>query len=161
MPLSARLPTVAQLRHVLEESLGRDVALRSSAPALVGASTTSLGVYVGERLATRGIVVAELGAVAVLGAAQARVPPLVAAEAIKSRFVPPPVSDGFGALLLALGELFDPADSPPGRLYTYLRPGQDRPPDVLAAASRIGRRLDVTVVPSGYASGRLSLVPVS
>lgn len=152
------LPGTKQLRDLLETQLGREVTLRPTHPLPASGRSLAFAIYVDDHLSTRAVVVADLPAVAYIGAAAGLVPVGVATTAVRERSLPALVTDPLHEVATAWTRLFARPGSGPVRLYQLVLPGEPAPTDVVALAAAPGQRADHIVSVRAYGEGHLSVV---
>jgi len=152
------LPSTKQLRDVLEEQLGREVTLRPTYPLPASGRTRAFAIYVDGHLATRAVVVADLPAVAYIGAAAGLVPVGVATAAVREQALPALLTDPLQEVASGWKQLFARPGSDHVRLYNLVLPDDPVPNDIVALAAAPGQRADLIVSVRAYGEGHLSVV---
>ena len=153
------LPNPKDVRDLLRELLGRDVAVTVAAPINLGpGEKVCFAAYVDDRIRTAVIVVADLPLAAYAGAAIGLIPAGGAADAVQQGTLPKSLAENFAEVLNIIVALFNRDDAPHLRLYSTHGPGETPPSDIEAFGKVLGNRLDLSVEVDGYGSGNLSLV---
>lgn len=154
------LPTPKAVRDMLEELLGRDVAVAPAPEPLVPGDRelVSVGVYVDDALHMAAVVVTDLALSAFVGAAIGLIPKGGAEACVEDRELSPPVRDNLYEVLNIVSALFNLPGQPHLKLYGVHSVGDLPPTDISALVRAIGNRLDLTVSVAGYGSGRVAIV---
>lgn len=159
--MSVYLPGPFEVRELLEDLLGRQVTVETSAPLAPGPRRpATFGVYVDDTLLIRAMICLDLPLSAYAGAAIGLVPPKVAEEAVALQQLTPLLTENLGEVLNIAVTLFNQDNSDHLRLHAVYPAGSPPPGDVHGAALTLGRRTDLSVSVAGYGSGALSLVIV-
>jgi hypothetical protein len=154
---SSPLPSRHAVRTLLEDLIGRDIAISDGRP--VSPKTTNVvAVYVTDRLATSALAVVNIEGAARLGGALGMVPRGGVEEAIERRDLVNPLRDSCYEVLDVLSAAFNVPNAPHVKLYDMYGPNQVVPADVSAMSAAVGQRMDVAFGVAGYGPGQLSLV---
>lgn len=156
--MSAHLPDVKSVRDILSGVLGRDVTVENSGPRVQSPEGALLAGYVNQPGTLCAIVALDLAATASFGAAIALTPPKVAADAIADGAFPDDLTENAGEVLNILASAFNVEGAPHMRLAFTYTPGRPAPASLVAWLAAYVPRLDLGVTPTGYPSGRLSLL---
>ena len=154
------LPTVVDLRDLLERLLGRDVEITLGGPMVdTGArGGAQVSTYEDRYGKLRALLVADAALVARAGAAIALSPRGGADAALQDGDLPAGLLENAREVLDVTASLFSVAGAPhvtPGRFYP---PGALLPPEVAHLVRAYVRRLDLDVALTGYGSGRLAVI---
>jgi hypothetical protein len=157
--MSSYLPVPKEIRDLLTDLLGREVALSPSAPlAPTPKNPCTLGVYVDDQLQVTALVGFDLALSAHAGAAIGLVPAAGAEAAIDEGILNDTLRENVYEVLNIAASLFNVDGATHLRLYDVHHAGVAVPPDILVKSLTLGRREDLAVDVPGYGSGRLSVV---
>ena len=153
------LPEPKEVRDLLGDLLGRDVALRPGPPFAVSAYyPASVAQFVDASLVVRAVVAFDLPLSAHAGAALALVPASGAEQAIHDGMLNDTMAEGLQEVFNVMSSIFNVGESTHMRLYSAHTAGQDLPPDARIRTQILGRRADFIVEVAGYGSGRVAVV---
>lgn len=153
------LPAPKEVRDLLGDLLGRDVALRPGPPFAVSAYyPASVAQFVDASLVVRAVVAFDLPLSAHAGAALALVPASGAEQAIHDGMLSDTMAEGLQEVFNVMSSMFNVGESTHMRLYSAHTAGQDLPPDARIRTQILGRRADFIVEVAGYGSGRVAVV---
>jgi hypothetical protein len=154
------LPTVMDVRELLEGLLGRDVETELTS---VGADPRKhpgamVGAYVDNTLQLRAIVVVDMALSAALGAAIGLMGARLAEDVVRSELLSPALYDNAAEILNVAASLFNAEGAPHVRLHEAYAPREIIPSDVDTRLRGMARRVDIDVTVSGYGAGRMSVL---
>ena len=157
--MSSYLPVPKEIRDLLTDLLGREVALSPSAPlAPTPKNPCTVGVYVDDSLQVTALVSFDLALSAHAGAAIGLVPVAGAQAAIEEGVLSDALQENVYEVLNIAASLFNTEGATHLRLYDVHHAGNPVPPDILAKALTLGRREDLSADVTGYGAGKLSVV---
>ncbi len=157
--MSSYLPVPKEIRDLLTDLLGRDVALSPSTPlAPTPKNPCTVGVYVDDSLQVTALVSFDLALSAHAGAAIGLVPVAGAQAAVEEGTLSDALRDNVYEVLNIAASLFNTEGATHLRLYDVHHAGAPIPPDILAKALTLGRREDLAAEVTGYGAGKLSVV---
>ena len=157
--MSSYLPVPKEIRDLLTDLLGREVALSPSAPlAPTPKNPCTVGVYVDDSLQVTALVSFDLALSAHAGAAIGLVPVGGAEAAIEEGTLSDALRENLYEVLNIAASLFNTEGATHLRLYDVHHAGTPVPPDILAKALTLGRREDLAAAVTGYGAGKLSVV---
>jgi hypothetical protein len=154
------LPTVMDVRELLEGLLGRDVEteLTSAGADPRKHPGAMVGVYVDDAARLRAIVVVDMALSAALGAAIGLMGARLAGDVVRSELLSPALYDNAAEILNVAASLFNAEGAPHVRLQEAYAPREITPSDVDARLRGMARRVDIEMTVSGYGAGRMSVV---
>lgn len=157
---SSPLPTVLDVRELVEGLLGRDVEAAAGAEPVdpVKGGGAMVGVYVDDRLAMRALIVVDLPFAAFAGSAIALLPVAAARTAVEDELITPGMYDNTAEILNVAASLFNHDGAPHVRLYQAYAPRERLPGDVASWVLAFVRRQDVELTIAGYGTGRMSVL---
>lgn len=156
---TVHLPNLMQIRELLGDLLGRDVALKAAAPLVPQRSNPcSVAVIVDDNIRPRAVIVADLAFSAYAGAAIGLLPAPGAQDAIEEGALTDTLAENLYEVLNIASSMFNVPDAPHMKIQVLHPIGAPCPPDALALACTLGRREDVEVDIAGYGTGRMSIV---
>lgn len=159
--MATYLPAPKEIRDLLTELLGREVAVSPSAPlAATPRNPCTVGVYVDDSLQVVALVVTDLPLSAYVGAAIGLVPVGGATQAIEEGALGETLRENLYEVLNISAASFNAEGADHVRLYDVHHAGDALPPDILARSLTLGRREDLAVDVQGYGSGRIAVVLV-
>ena len=157
--MSSYLPVPKEIRDLLTDLLGREVALSPSTPlAPTPKNPCTVGVYVDDSLQVTALVSFDLALSAHAGAALGLVPVAGAEAAIEEGRLSDALQENVYEVLNIAASLFNTEGATHLRLYDVHHAGTPVPPDILAKALTLGRREDLSADVTGYGAGKLSVV---
>jgi len=157
--MSSYLPVPKEIRDLLTDLLGREVALSPSTPlAPTPKNPCTVGVYVDDSLQVTALVSFDLALSAHAGAALGLVPVAGAEAAIEEGRLSDALQENVYEVLNIAASLFNTEGATHLRLYDVHHAGNPVPPDILAKALTLGRREDLSADVTGYGAGKLSVV---
>ena len=157
--MSSYLPVPKEIRDLLTDLLGREVALSPSTPlAPTPKNPCTVGVYVDDSLQVTALVSFDLALSAHAGAAIGLVPVAGAQAAIEEGVLSDALQENVYEVLNIAASLFNTEGATHLRLYDVHHAGTPVPPDILAKALTLGRREDLAADVTGYGAGKLSVV---
>lgn len=152
------LPASLAIRNLLEDLLGREVAVLPADPVeSKDLPTTAVAIYVGDDRQLVGVLGLDLSLAAYAGAALGLLPAGGAEDAVKEKSLPPALAENVRELCNILTTLLNREGAPHVKLHQVLLPGEAVPNDASAHLLALGRRLDLRVDIARYGAGRLSL----
>jgi hypothetical protein len=162
MPDTSVLPGALNVRHLLEDLLGREVTVTQGEPLCVkDLATAVVAIFVDHGQQLVAVIGLDLGLAAHAGAALGLLPAGAAEDAVDARQLPAGLAENVGELCNVLTSLLNREGAPHVKLYQVVYPGTRLPNDAQANLLALGRRLDLMVEISRYGKGRfaLSLAP--
>ncbi len=155
------LPTPKQLRDLLTELLGREVAVSPGTPLAPSADApATFSVFVDNSLTICALIVVDLDLSAHAGAAIGLMPPPTAREAIEEKSLPDTMKENLYEVLNIASAMFNIEGARHTKLHEVYHTGDPVPPLILGKAFTLGQREDLNVSVTGYGPGRVSLVLV-
>ena len=153
------LPALLPVRSLLEDLLGREVAVSHANHAVVAADlpTTAVAVYVDNSRRLVAVLGLDLPLAAYAGAALGLMPVGGAEDSIEDAELSPMLSENVQELCNILTGLLNKEGGPHLTLYRVVAPGEDLPSDAAAHLLALGNRLDVNVEISRYGGGVFAL----
>lgn len=156
------LPTPVDVRELFENLLGRDVAAEVCTTVVdphkhPGAM---VGVYVGDDLKLRAVILLNLSLSAFAGAALALLGVAAARDVLKSELLSPALFDNSSEVLNVAASLFNAGDAPHVRLHEAYAPRESLPGDVDKWVLARCRRLDMKLSVGGYGEGQVSVLVI-
>lgn len=159
--MAIHLPQPKQLRDLLGELLGREVALEPAAPFAPSPDTpASVAVYVDDSLRICALIACDLTFSAHAGAAIGLVPVGGAEAAIEDGKLTDTLAENLYEVLNIAASVFNVAGADHLKLHALHPAGPPLDPMVRIQTLTLGRREDLTVDINGYGSGALSVVLV-
>lgn len=154
------LPTLMDVRELLEGLLGRDVETElTSAGADPRKHPGALsGVYVDNAFTMRAFIVIDMALSAALGAAIGLMGARLAEDVVRSELLSPALYDNAAEILNVAASLFNAEGAPHVRLHEAYAPREVLPADVDVRLRGMARRMDIEMTVTGYGAGRMSLV---
>jgi len=154
------LPALLPVRSLLEDLLGREVAVSHANHAVVAADlpTTAVAVYVDNSRRLVAVLGLDLPLAAYAGAALGLMPVGGAEDSIEDAELSPMLSENVQELCNILTGLLNREGAPHVKLHQVYLPRRDKvPSDAAAHLLALGRRLDLRVQIARYGEGHLSL----
>jgi hypothetical protein len=159
--MPGHLPAEIDVRRLLVDLLGRDVALHLATPFAPGPKLpATFAVYVDDAMRIAAVVTCDLAFSARAGAALGLVPTRVVQRNLEAGSLDETLRENLYEVLNVTAALFNLRPSAHLRLHTVHHVGDPVPPRVHALALTLGRRLDVGLDVAGYGHGRLSFVMI-
>jgi len=159
--MTVHLPLPKQLRDLLVDLLGREVALEPTTPFAPGPDTpASVAVYVDDSLRIRALIAADLAFSAHAGAALGLVPVGGAEAAIEDGKLTDTLAENLYEVLNITASTFNVAAAEHLRLHALHPAGPPLDPQLRISTLTLGRREDLRVSVAGYGDGLLSVVLV-
>ena len=152
------LPAPKEVRDLLEDLLGRPVAVNPANPVLAeDVPRTMVSLYVDDTLRLAAVIGLELSLAVYAGAALGLVPPGGAQDSVAEGVVSPMVAENVTEVCNIMAGLLNRPGGPHIRMHQRYLPGQAPPTDAASWLLALGRRLDLNVEVGGYGGGRLSV----
>lgn len=156
--MTTPLPASLAVRNLLEDLLGRDVAVSPADPPVAAdLPKTVTAVYVDNTTKMAAVMGLNLSLAAYAGAALGLMPPGGAEDAIDDGVLSNILAENVGELCNVLTSLLNREGAPHLKLYRVHLPPEMPPGDVGAQLLALGNRLDLKVAVARYGSGRLSI----
>jgi hypothetical protein len=157
--MPVHLPEPKQLRDLLTDLLGRDVAVSPTTPfAPTPDTAASIAVYVDDHLLIRALMVCDLAFSARAGAAIGLLPAAGAQSAVDEGGLTDALAENLAEVLNIAASTFNVAGAEHLRLHALHPAGPPLDPVLRVSALTLGRREDLAVDIAGYGEGRLSVV---
>jgi len=152
------IPGSLAVRNLLEDLLGRDVAVSPGTPMeQADMPTATLAIFIDTAQQLYAVLGMQLSLAANAGAALGLLPPGAAEDSIDEKKLSATLSENVFELCNVLTSLLNVEGAPHVKLYQVVYPGMPIPNDAQAHLMALGRRLDLTVEVARYGKGKFSL----
>lgn len=157
--MSRPLPAPKEVKDLLEELLGRSVAVSPGDP--IRAADLALGllvsVYIDDSMKMRAVIGLDLPLAVYAGAAIGLIPAAGAQECIDEKQLTSMIAENVTEVCNVMSTLLNREGHPRVRMYQTYLPGQMPPADAVGYVLALGRRLDLNVDVQGYGKGRFAV----